>query len=244
MTTDPREVERFAELAGRWWDPEGPMRPLHLLNPVRIAWIRDRVCGQFGRDPRAPRPFSGLRMLDVGCGAGLLAEPLARLGADVVAIDPAAENVEVARAHAGASGLGIDYRVATAEDLLVRGESFDVVCALEVVEHVPDPAEFVREVAGLVRPGGLALFSTLSRTLSSLLLGVIAAEHVLRWLPPGTHDWRRFLNPSELARLLRARGLVPVALTGIRYDAAHGRFEPARDPSVNYMMAAARPQAS
>lgn len=243
MSQDPQEIERFAALAAKWWDAKGPMRPLHLINPVRLAWLRDQVYRHLQRQPDTARPFLGLRMLDVGCGAGLLAEPLARLGAAVVAIDPAAETIAVARAHAEASGLAIDYRVATAEDLLARGERFDVVCALEVIEHVPEPAEFIRQIAELVRPGGLAVLSTLSRTLSSLVLGVLVAEYLLRWLPPGTHDWRRFVRPSELARMLRAQGLIPVALTGLRYDAAHDRFELARDPSVNYMMAA-RHQAS
>lgn len=244
MTIDTDEVARFDALAAEWWDPRGPMRPLHVMNPLRIAWIRDRVCRHFGRDPAHRRPFEGLGVLDVGCGAGLLAEPFARLGATVVGIDPAPRSIEVARRHAAAAGLTVDYRVATTEDVFVRGESFDVVLALEVIEHVEDPDEFVRQVAGLVVPGGLTVFSTLSRTLASLLQGVVVAEYLLGWLPPGTHDWRRFVRPSELARMLRAHGLRPVALTGVRWNAARDRFEPVRHPSVNYMMAAARPQAS
>ncbi len=244
MTLDRAEVAKFAELGEDWWDPEGPMRPLHRLNPARLAWIRERAVRHFGRDPTARRPLAGLTALDVGCGGGLVSEPLARLGAAVTGIDPVRRNVEVARAHAARSGLAVDYRIATLEDLVVRGERFDLVLALEVVEHVPDVTVFVRELAAVVRPGGLVVLSTLARTLRALLLGVVAAEYLLGWLPPGTHDWRRFLRPSELGRLLRAAGLVPVAVTGLAWDGAHDRFVLVRDPSVNYMLAAVRPAAA
>ena len=237
---DARELGKFADIGSAWWDPDGPMRPLHMLQPARMRWIRDRLVAHFGRDARARRPLEGLQALDVGCGGGLVAEPLARLGAAVTGIDPVRRNIEAARAHAVEQGLAIDYRVATSEDLLVRGERFDAVLALELVEHLPDPGRFVEELAGLLRPGGMALLSTLSRSLRALLLAVLGAEYLLGWLPPGTHDWRRFMRPSELASLLRRAGLRPVALTGLVWDPAHDRFELGRDPSVNYMMAAIR----
>lgn len=241
MTTDADEVSRFDALAADWWQPDGPLRPLHLMNPTRIAWIRDQACRHFGRTPTARQPLAGLRVLDVGCGGGLVCEPLARLGALVTGIDPAPRNIAVAREHAARTGLDIDYRQATAEDLVVRRETFDCVLALEVIEHVADRQQFADELAALTGPGGLLVLSTLSRTLASLLQGILLAEYVLGWLPPGTHDWRRFLRPSELARMLRAHGLQPVAITGIAWDAARGRFITVRDPSVNYMLAAARP---
>ncbi len=237
---DAGEIGKFASMADAWWDPEGPLRPLHLLNPVRLSWIRQQAVEHFRRDPACRRPFEGLRVLDVGCGGGLIAEPLARLGARVVGIDPARENIRRARERAGEQGLAIDYRVATGEDLRVRGEEFDLVLALEVIEHVEDPELFVAEVAELVRPGGMAILSTLSRNLRSFLLSILVAEHLLGWLPPGTHDWRRFVRPSELAAWLRRSGLKVRALTGLSFDAARQRFELQRDPSVNYMMAAIR----
>ncbi len=237
---DASEVDKFADIGAAWWDPEGPMRPLHRLQPARMQWIRDRLAAHFGRDLRARRPLEGLRLLDVGCGGGLVAEPLARLGAEVTAIDPVRRNIEIARAHAARSGLAIDYRVATSEDLLVTGARFDAVLALELVEHLSDPARFAAELADLLRPGGLALLSTLSRSLRALLFAVLGAEYLLGWLPPGTHDWQRFLKPSELATLLRRAGLRPVALTGLVWDPAHDRFRLGRDPSINYMMAAVR----
>ena len=237
------ELAKFETLDEAWWDPEGPMRPLHRLNPARLLWIRTQAVHHFGRDPGSRRPLEGLAVLDVGCGGGLLAEPLARLGARVTGIDPVRRNIEIAQAHATARGLTIDYRIATLEELVVRHETFDLVLALEVVEHVADPATFAHELAAVTRPGGLVVLSTLARTLRAFLLGVVAAEYVLGWLPPGTHDWRRFLRPSELGRLLRAAGLVPRAVTGLAYDAAHDRFTLVRDPSVNYMLAAVRPPA-
>lgn len=240
-TLDFDELDKFAGLGEAWWDPRGPMRPLHLMQPVRMGWIREQAVRHFGRDLRARRPLEGLRALDVGCGGGLACEPLARLGAAVTGIDPVRRNIEVAREHARGAGLAIDYRIATVEDLYVRHETFDLVLALEVVEHVPDPAEFLGETAALVAPGGMLVLSTLSRTLRSLLLGVVTAERLLGWLPPGTHDWRRFLRPSEVAAMLRAHGLLTVATTGLAYDPAHERFERSRDLSVNYMLAAVRP---
>ncbi len=235
---DPTEIGKFAELADAWWDPHGPMRPLHLLNPVRIAWIRDRALEHFELPRADRRPLSGLRILDIGCGGGLLAEPMARLGGAVTAIDPTEENIARARRRAEAQDLPIDYRLATAEEIHAAGAEFDLVLAMEVIEHVADPARFAGLMADLVAPGGLVVMSTVSRTLRALMLAVVGAEYVLGWLPPGTHDWRRFVRPAELAGWLRGHGLQTVALTGLAYDAAFERFRLARDPGVNYMLAA------
>lgn len=238
-SVDRAELSKFQAMADRWWDPAGPLRPLHLMNPVRIDWLlrqarRHRGAGE-GR-----RPLEGLALLDVGCGGGLLAEPLARLGARVTAIDPEPANIEAARAHAAAAGLAIDYRIATLEELLGEGRRFDLVAALEVIEHVPDPAAFACALGRAARPGGLLVVATLSRTLASWVLAIVAAERLLGWLPPGTHSWGRFLKASELARHVRAAGFRPVDLTGIAYDPAYERFHTVRDPSVNYMLAAVR----
>lgn len=241
-TLDPEETRRFAAIADEWWDPEGKFRPLHAMNPVRIGWVRDRIAERFGRDPLAPRPLSGLSLLDAGCGGGLAAEPMARLGAAVTAIDAEPETVEVARAHGAAAGLDIDYRCATVEAL--AGGRFDAVLVLELVEHVPDPGVFVREAARLLKPGGLMLFSTINRTAESLLKAKIGAEYLLRWLPAGTHDFARFVKPSELARAVRAGGLRPAAVAGMSYAPLSGAWSLTRDLSVNYLMAATAPTPS
>jgi 2-polyprenyl-6-hydroxyphenyl methylase/3-demethylubiquinone-9 3-methyltransferase len=240
-TVDPGEVERFAALAEQWWDPAGKFRSLHKLNPVRLAFIRDEVCAAFGRDPRDAEPYAGLRMLDIGCGGGLLAEPLARLGAEVVGADPAVANIEVARIHAALAGLSIDYRPTTAEALADAGERFDVVLALEVVEHVADLDLFVARSAEMVKPGGLMVFATINRTLKAYALAIVGAEYILRWLPRGTHNWEKFVRPAELKAALAATGLVPAAETGVVYDPLADRLKPAADMDVNYMLAARRP---
>jgi 2-polyprenyl-6-hydroxyphenyl methylase/3-demethylubiquinone-9 3-methyltransferase len=237
---DAGELAKFAPLAERWWDASGPMRPLHKLNPLRLEFILDQAGRQFGRRKGDRHALENLEALDVGCGGGLLTEPLARLGARVTGIDPATANVDTARWHAREAGLAIAYEAATLEDLVARRQRFDLVLALEVIEHVPDQAAFVASLAETVRPGGLVVMATLSRTLSAFGLAVVGAEYVLGWLPHGTHSWRRFVKPSELARLLRAHGLRLVSLTGVAYDPAHDRFVFRRDPSVNYMLAAAR----
>jgi 2-polyprenyl-6-hydroxyphenyl methylase/3-demethylubiquinone-9 3-methyltransferase len=238
-TVDQAELDKFRAMAARWWDPRGPLRPLHLMNPTRIDWLLGQCRAHLPwADGR--RPLNGLTMLDVGCGGGLLAEPLTRLGATVTGIDPEPANLEVARAHARAARLTIDYRAATAEEIAAEGLSFDLVTALEVVEHVPDPAGFVRALAATVRPGGLLVLSTLSRTLASWVAAIVAAEYLLGWLPRGTHEWGRFLRPSELAAHLRAAGLRPVGLTGLAYEPAYERFATCRDPGINYMLAAVR----
>jgi 2-polyprenyl-6-hydroxyphenyl methylase / 3-demethylubiquinone-9 3-methyltransferase len=240
-SVDPREVERFDRLAAEWWDERGPLAPLHKLNPIRIGYIRDRACALFGRDPRAARPLAGLSVLDVGCGGGLLALPLARLGGAVTGIDPSRANLAVARHQALAAGLEITWRETTIEPLAEAGERFDLVCALEVVEHVADQDAFLAACARVVAPGGCLVLATLNRTLRSFALGIVAAEYILRWLPPGTHQWSRFVRPSEAARALRRGGLRIEDLTGVHYDPLHDRFRLARDAGVNYMMFAVAP---
>jgi 2-polyprenyl-6-hydroxyphenyl methylase/3-demethylubiquinone-9 3-methyltransferase len=238
-TVDRAELDKFQAMAARWWDPHGPLRPLHFMNPVRIDWLL-RQCRAHLAWAGGRRPLTGLAVLDVGCGGGLLAEPLARLGATVTGIDPEPANLEVAAEHARAAGLAIDYRAATAEEVAAEGRRFDLVTALEVVEHVPDPDAFVRALAATTRPGGLVVLSTLSRTLAAWVAAIVAAEYLLGWLPKGTHAWGRFLKPSELAARARAAGLRPVGLTGLAYEPAYERFTTSRDPAVNYMLAAVR----
>ena len=237
---DRVELERFAALADRWWDEAGPLAPLHKLNPVRVAYVRDRICARLGRDPLAERPLAGLSVVDVGCGGGLLCEPLARLGADVTGIDLTPASIEVAARHAHAGGLAIDYRVAAAAQLLAEGRRFDLLCAMEVVEHVADQGQFLHDCAALVRPGGGLALATLNRTFRAFALGIVAAEYVLGWLPRGTHDWRRFVRPAEAARALRRAGLRIEDVTGVVYDPLRDRFRQSRDPAVNYMLFATR----
>ncbi len=246
MSTDPsvdaREVAKFAALADQWWDEEGPFRPLHRLNPVRLGFIRDHLAEKFARDIRAAHPLKGLRIADIGCGGGLLAEPLARLGATVTGIDATAQNIRAASAHAAQSGLAIDYRVATAEALHDAGERFDAVLNMEVVEHVADVDAFLDAAAGLVRPGGLMLAATLNRTLKSYGFAILGAEFLLRWLPRGTHDWRRFVRPSELAAGLRRANMTVTQFAGVVYNPLSGRWSlDEQDLDVNYMLVAVKP---
>ena len=237
---DVRELARFADLAERWWDESGPLAPLHKLNPIRIGYIRDRICARLGRDPLGDRPLAGLSAVDIGCGGGLLCEPLARLGATVTGIDLTPASIEVAADHARATGLAIHYRVAAAERLLAEARRFELVCAMEVVEHVPDQAAFLRDCAALVRPGGGLVLATLNRTFRAFALGIVAAEYLLGWLPRGTHAWSRFVRPSEAARALRRAGLQIEDLTGVVYDPLRDRFRLSRDTAVNYMLFASR----
>jgi 2-polyprenyl-6-hydroxyphenyl methylase/3-demethylubiquinone-9 3-methyltransferase len=239
-SVDPEEVAKFAALAEEWWDPHGKFRPLHRLNPVRLRFIRDHLCRRFGRDPTAARPLAGLRLIDIGCGGGLLCEPLTRLGARVTGIDAAERNIAVAAVHAEQSGLEIDYRHAGAEDLAAAGERFDAVLNMEVVEHVADVAAFLSSCAALVAPGGAMFLATLNRTPKSFLLAIVGAEYVLRWLPRGTHDWRRFLRPSELAAHLRGAGLDIAEMTGVAYNPLNDAWRETSDLDVNYMVLAVK----
>ena len=237
---DEAEVARFSALADAWWDPDGSFRPLHRLNPVRVRYVRDALCRSGGRVPEDPAPLAGLDILDVGCGGGLLCEPLARLGARVTGIDPSARNIAIAEDHTDRMGLEIAYRVGTVEDLVAEDRDFDAVIALEVVEHVPDLKAFVAACVAAARPGASLFFATLNRTPQSFALGIVAAEYVLRWLPRGTHDWRRFVRPSELSRALEAGGAKLGALDGIGYDVLTDEWKLTRNVSVNYMAVAER----
>lgn len=237
-SVDRDEVARFAAMAAEWWDPDGPMRPLHRLNPLRLEYIRDRIAARFGRDVRTPAPFAGLTLLDIGCGAGLVTEPMTRLGAAVTGIDPAAETIAAAKTHAGEGGLVVDYRSMTAEALAAEGHSFDVVLILEVVEHVPDVPGFVATVARLVKPGGLVVASTINRTLKAFALAIVGAEYVLRWLPRGTHSYDKLVTPAELGLAFRAAGLAPADETGVMYVPIADRWRLSSDMDVNYMMTA------
>jgi 2-polyprenyl-6-hydroxyphenyl methylase/3-demethylubiquinone-9 3-methyltransferase len=237
-TVDQDEVARFSRLAGEWWDPRGPMAALHKFNPVRLAYIRDRSAEHFGRDARSLDSLAGLRLLDIGCGGGILCEPLARLGASVLGADPAANNIAVARAHAARAGLAIDYRDTTAEALAQAGESFDVVLAMEVVEHVTDVGLFIGCAAAMVKPGGLLFVATLNRTAKSFALAIVGAEYILRWLPRGTHQWDKFVTPNELEIAIEQGGLRISGETGVIYNLLADRWQLSRDMDVNYMVVA------
>lgn len=239
-TVDPDEVARFDRLAETWWDERGPMRPLHRFNPVRVGYIRDLAANHFGRDIRAAAPLAGLSVLDIGCGGGVLSEPLARLGASVTGLDPAEKNVAVARTHAEGQGLAIDYRAETVESVAARGETFDIVLAMEVVEHVADVAAFVAATSDVVKPGGLLFMATLNRTAKSFALAIVGAEYILRWLPRGTHDWHKFVTPDELAGAITRNGLAVTDRKGVVYNPLGDTWRQSSDMSVNYMLAAAR----
>lgn len=243
-TIDPAEVAKFEAMAAEWWDPHGKFKPLHMLNPCRLEYITRQIAAEFDRDLSALRPFAGLRILDIGCGGGLLSEPMARLGADVVGADAAARNIPVAQLHAQQSGLAIDYRHTTAEDLAAASERFDVVLNMEVVEHVADPLTYLTACQKLLNPGGLMVCSTLNRNAKSYAMAIIGAEHVMRWLPKGTHDWSKFITPDELYALLRQAGLEPVDRKGFVFNPLRwGWTLSARDLSVNYVTASILPAA-
>jgi 2-polyprenyl-6-hydroxyphenyl methylase/3-demethylubiquinone-9 3-methyltransferase len=235
-SVDPDEVARFAALADDWWDPSGRFRPLHQLNPVRLAFIRDRLIGHFRRDPASLTPFAGLRVLDIGCGGGLVAEPMARLGAEIVGIDATAATIEVARLHAVRSGLTIDYRCAAAEELAARGERFDAILNLEVVEHVAALEPFIATCGALTAPGGAMIVATINRTARAWALAIVGAEYVLGWLPRGTHSWAKLVQPAELAAALRRGGFTIDALTGVSYSPLAREWTLSRDLAVNYMV--------
>ncbi|MCB1354358.1 MAG: bifunctional 2-polyprenyl-6-hydroxyphenol methylase/3-demethylubiquinol 3-O-methyltransferase UbiG [Rhodobacteraceae bacterium] len=241
-SVDAGEVAKFEAMASEWWDPNGKFKPLHMLNPCRLDYITDQIAAEFGRDLKARAPFEGLRLLDIGCGGGLLAEPMARRGATVVGADAAERNIPVARLHAEQSGLEIDYRHTTAEALAEAGERFDVVLNMEVVEHVADPAAFLTTCQTLLKPGGLMICSTLNRNPKSYAMAIIGAEHVMRWLPKGTHDWRKFITPDELFDLLTRAGLDPVDRKGMVFNPISWSWRLSdRDLSVNYVTASVKP---
>jgi len=238
-TVDPAEVAKFSKLSDEWWDPKGKMAPLHKINPLRLAYIRDAACRKFDRNARSLSCLSGLRILDIGCGAGLLCEPFTRLGAQVIGIDPSATNIAAARLHADKGHLSIDYRCTTVEEMDLR-ERFDVVLAMEVIEHVTDVGAFLARCAAMVKPGGLMVVSTLNRNWKSFALAIVGAEYVLRWLPRGTHRWDKFVTPPELEAALQKAGLNVVDERGVVFRVLSGAWALSEDMDVNYMLSAAR----
>ena len=241
-TIDPSEVAKFEAMAAEWWDPNGKFKPLHMLNPCRLDYITSQIAGEFDRDLKADKPFTGLRILDIGCGGGLLSEPMARLGADVVGADAAERNIPVARVHAEAQGLDIDYRHTTAEALAEAGEAFDAVLNMEVVEHVADPLAYLTACRTLLKPGGLMTCSTINRNPKSFAMAIVGAEYVMRWLPKGTHEWSKFITPDELFDLLRQAGLDPVDKKGFVFNPVTWKWSlSSRDLSVNYVTTSIRP---
>ncbi|MBT5648602.1 MAG: bifunctional 2-polyprenyl-6-hydroxyphenol methylase/3-demethylubiquinol 3-O-methyltransferase UbiG [Rhodospirillaceae bacterium] len=235
-TIDADEVARFSAMADEWWDPTGKFRPLHKFNPIRLGYIRDRLCAHFDRDPRSLTPLDGLTLLDVGCGGGLLSEPLARMGAIVTGIDASEKNIGTARAHAARSDVEIDYRCSTAEDLMAAGETFDIVLSLEVVEHVADVDLFLDSCTALVRDGGAMILATLNRTPKAFMFGIVGAEYIMRWLPRGTHDWKKFVRPSELSRGLRRNGVDVSDISGLSFNPLSDEWRVSGDVSVNYIL--------
>ncbi|WP_019173919.1 bifunctional 2-polyprenyl-6-hydroxyphenol methylase/3-demethylubiquinol 3-O-methyltransferase UbiG [Pseudaminobacter salicylatoxidans] len=235
-TIDTAEVERFSALAAEWWNPNGKFRPLHKFNPVRLAYVRDQVAARFGRDAHQARPFEGLRILDIGCGGGLLCEPMARLGAEVVGADASETNIEVAKIHAADSAVSIDYRATTAEALADAGEKFDVVLNMEVIEHVSDPQLYISKCSELVKPDGIMFVATLNRTLKALGLAIVGAEYILGWLPRGTHQYSKFIRPDELEQLLANADMNIIDRTGVVYNPLADRWQRSSDMDVNYMV--------
>lgn len=242
-TIDTEEVAKFEAMAAEWWDPNGKFKPLHMLNPCRLDYITSQIAAEFDRDLKTAKPFTGLRLLDIGCGGGLLAEPMSRLGATVVGADAAAGNIPVAQVHAAQSGLDIDYRNTTAEALAAAGEQFDVVLNMEVVEHVADPATYLTACQRLLKPGGLHICSTLNRTAKSFAAAIVGAEFIMRWLPKGTHDWNKFITPEELYVLFRDAGLDPVDRKGFVFNPISWTWSLSdRDLAVNYVTTSLKPQ--
>lgn len=241
-TVDPSEIAKFEAMAAEWWDPKGKFKPLHMMNPVRLEYITTQIAAEFDRDLKGPKPFEGLRILDIGCGGGLLCEPMARLGATVVGADAAERNIPVARLHAEQSGLDIDYRHTTAEAMAAAGEQFDVVLNMEVVEHVADPLGYLTACQQLLKPGGLHLCSTINRNPKSFAMAIVGAEWIMRWLPKGTHEWDKFITPDELFDLITNAGMEPVDRKGYVFNFARFTWSISdRDLSVNYVTAALKP---
>jgi 2-polyprenyl-6-hydroxyphenyl methylase/3-demethylubiquinone-9 3-methyltransferase len=240
-TIDQSEVDRFSAMAAEWWSPTGKFKPLHKFNPVRLAYIRDKAAENFSRGPKSAKPLEGLRVLDIGCGGGLLSEPVARMGAEVVGADPSEKNIGIASTHAKASGVAVDYRAVTAEQLAEAGETFDIVLNMEVVEHVADVELFMNTCASMVRPGGLMFVATINRTMKAAALAIFAAENVLRWLPRGTHQYEKLVRPEELEKSLAASGLEIVDRTGVFFNPLANQWNLSKDMDVNYMLLAKRP---
>lgn len=241
-TANAEEIARFSAMAEKWWDPNGAMKPLHKFNPIRLQLLRDNIAAHLGRDANQLDVLKDVEIIDIGCGAGLLSEPLARMGAKMTSIDAAENNIEVAKLHAAQSGLTIDYRNNTPEMLVDEGKQFDIVLNMEVIEHVDDPQFFMQACAALLKPGGLMFVATLNRTIKSLALAKFGAEYILRWLPAGTHDWRKFVKPSEMSGLLRGAGLDLVDITGVTYNPISDKWSAApRDLDINYMVIAQKP---
>jgi len=239
VTIDPQEVAKFTAMAEDWWNPHGKFKPLHKFNPVRLAYIRDKLCKQFDRDPKSEQPLKGLRLLDIGCGGGLLSEPMARLGAEVLGADAAEANIKTASLHAESQGLEIDYRAITAEQLNAAGETFDAILNMEVIEHVAGPQAFVSACAGMLKPEGIMFLATLNRTLKAYALAIFGAEYVLRWLPRGTHDWHKFITPNEMEAMATKAELELVTSTGVSFNPLTDKWTQTGDMSVNYMAVAA-----
>ena len=240
---DAAEVGQFARQAGSWWDTKGPFRPLHQIGPVRLQFIRDAALQHFSLSKGGLKPLRGLTVLDIGCGGGLISEPLARMGAEVTGIDPAPENIQVAADHAASQGLTINYQAVTAEQVVETDQTFDMVTCLEVVEHVPEPADFVFTISKLVRPGGLLIMSTINRTPKAYALAIVGAEYILRWVPTGTHQWDKFVRPDELRRFFLAAGMKEKERQGVVYNPLRDRWALSADTDVNYMISAAKPEA-
>lgn len=241
-TIDQADVDRFSSMADEWWDPSGKFKPLHKFNPVRLSYIKDKVCENFDLTPNKPRPFEGLRFLDIGCGGGLLCEPMARLGAQIVGADASQTNIEIARLHAQQSGLEIDYRAVTSEALDADGEKFDCILNMEVVEHVADVELFMKSCANMVKPGGLMFVATINRTFKANALAIFMAENVLRWLPRGTHQYEKLVQPQELELPINSAGMSVIDTTGVTYNPVTDQWKYSHDIDVNYMILAHRPK--
>ena len=240
-TIDQSEVDRFSAMAAEWWSPTGKFKPLHKFNPVRLSYIRDKAAENFGLDPKSPKPLEGLRVLDIGCGGGLLSEPVARMGATVVGADPSEKNIGIASTHAKASGVSVDYRPVTAEQLAEAGETFDIVLNMEVVEHVADVEFFMSTCSRMVRPGGMMFVATINRTMKAAALAIFAAENILRWLPRGTHQYEKLVRPEELEAPMTASGLEIIDRTGVFFNPLANQWNLSKDMDVNYMLLAKRP---
>ena len=243
-TLDPAEVEKFSKMAADWWNPHGKFGVLHVFNPVRLTYVKEQACARFARDPFDSRPFSGLRFLDIGCGGGLLTEPMARLGAEIVGVDPSEKNIKTATVHALETELAIDYRCCTAEDLAAAGEKFDVILNMEVIEHVNDPQAFTQICVSMLKPEGLMFVATISRTLKSFGLAIIGAEYILGWLPKGTHHWEKFIKPDELKSWLGDNNVTVKGETGVTYHPLANAWKRSRDMDVNYMLVGQKGQPS